>query len=521
MVELPLSRFVRIEADFEGPQKIKRGTGFRVSSTRVLTSLHVVRRARSIHVLDPVGAGWKRSSAMLKWPRAVCGSSLDGVLLATDPVDKTAPWLRFAETALTARSRWDSAGYPVLDQEVVRRGLFGTAFESGPAEAIFELTVDAGFPEDVRDWRGISGAPVLVTTPLHGLTVCGVIRNGTRQFAGRRLRAVALPALLAADGFREALVDQQAADSCRWYIDRVAELLSRDQEAARAIAEQVAWIPPAQAEQDESQRARWLAEALGRGSLEQVSAGLCSVYCSLVDSAKLGTAATVFEVMHLALPSAYLARSPGLPARSSSRVSLNVVTEVMAEIVLAAGAGRELRFRAPVNPGRSDLPEPELLVPAPKELGIDPLGDLGVAEVASDLEKRLALRPTTRAGGDRRAFQYIARLAENRPMLFPRSYLGVLDRHQDDDPQKRLQAVIKIVNQRLAAAAAENCRLFFITDPTSQRDRDFLKTLRAALSELLLVTLAGDLGQLAQEDKTCRALQQVFSQRGSGEEDEV
>lgn len=357
----------------------------------------------------------------------------------------------------------------------------------------------------IQDWR-------------HGSTLYGVIYEGPSQFRGGRLDAVPLPALLELEDFRRALAEAHPPPADDSYVRRIEQLLLRGTQACIEISSHhETWTDLR--ELPDTQRARSLAEAICRQTgLHAVAASLSKAFCSLVDRSSLVAAGTVFEVMKLALPAAYLNESQAsVPDRAARELELEVTTGIAAEIILAAVDGRPVRFKPPAEPEKQP-PVPVLQLPSPEKLlGVDPRGEQAAFHIAQELENRTLLQPRS-AHDDLRALKFIMRLPERRPFLFPRSYLGYLDSRKDDDPAARLNAVIEIINERLADEAEHLGRFFLITDPTSRESRAFLETLRDKLSALRFVALTGDLERFVEDDRTGRALQRVYMKQAMGKE---
>ncbi len=513
MAKFPVERLVKVS----NSGKDDLGTGFRLGPRHVLTSLHVVEKARNIQVMDQVDGDWQPAEATIVWPQPESADPLDAALLETDPLEGIQPWTRLAVKVLTERLTYQSGGF-LADSagKSVRHGFSGTAIEYQDGERRFELTIREGIPRGPADWRGISGAPVFIEASGE---VHGIVSEGLGKFRGQRLWAVPLPELLKLDDFREALGDVTAAPADETYVTEIEKLLLESPDAAREIREHDdSWT--SDLDDDDPRLARHLAEAMCRGShLHAVAAGLSRAYCALMDRRSTSAARTVFRVMNLALPAALVNRPPAaLPDPSARQLELDVATELVTEIVMAWLDSRPVRLLAPEKPDRQ-LPVPELQIPSPEKLiGVDPRGEQATLEIARELENRtIFAHPERAVPGDPRAYRFILNLPKKHRFLFPRSLLPALDRMSKDDPEARLRAVVKIINERLAEEAQYLGHFFLILEP---EDPQFLETLSRHLSELRLVKLSGGPDQLIEEDRTVRALQRMYIERDRGRRDD-
>ena len=200
-----ISRFVKIRAQVAGKEnRFRYGTGYAVTSRRVLTAGHVVRNTDHRRIeLRFAGAGqWE--------PASVCwtsGNDLDACLLELSGnvdnfPDQNPLWGNYDRTV---RLKWESLGFPEAAVIPLGKGrnlrtdseVFGEVTRGGNETGLYELTV-TGCPGDPKLWQGLSGAPVFA-----GGCLIGIIRYAPENFSGKRLLATPVSRLLDLEEFRE------------------------------------------------------------------------------------------------------------------------------------------------------------------------------------------------------------------------------------------------------------------------------------------------------------------------------
>jgi hypothetical protein len=179
------------------------GTGYFVTSSLVLTALHVVPDDFETPVSIRVEEGeprW-RHNGRVRWRDA----ALDAALIqVSPPLPADIVAVRWSENLSAQNVQWNSTGYPEasLVEEEMRQaerksaGLQGTLYVSGGGgQGRKELDLGVADPPDMTDWRGASGAPVFVADAL-----VGVVKS--TGFDGRRFHGTPAMSLRQNVGFR-------------------------------------------------------------------------------------------------------------------------------------------------------------------------------------------------------------------------------------------------------------------------------------------------------------------------------
>lgn len=514
MRDLPLARFVRID-DEKGP----RGSGFRLDARRVLTAGHVVAKAvGELRVRDPKGLRFGSVQAKVAWAPAqpADGAALDAVLLETEPVEGVEPWRSFLEAPLSAERAWKSRASPAgVEKPGEQRSLNGRAHEYPEGSPIAELVLTEGEPTSVEVWGGISGAPVLAEDPgVGGWTLLGVIRAGPEDFEGRRLTQVPLPTLIAAGLLAELELPGVEA-RCAPYVERAAALL--DQELAERLAAfNTRWSAAWKAAAKPGELARILClETLPA----ELAATLADAHEALADAGDAERAERVFDLVRWVLPAAYLCHGdPELPPREATEASVDLISEVLAEIAAAAIDGGPVELAAPADP--DDLPATPFRVSTGIEAGVDPHGRQKLEDLASQLGIKLAMGSVEDV--DRRVLRLILdrgtkRLAPGELGWLPPALLRRLDRLHENDPELWLEALLVYVNQRLADPRLYKRRYFYVDE--GREARAFVERLRERVPELRRMVLAAPRIHSTDEISIETSLQRIYHRRARAAEE--
>lgn len=516
-LDVEVGRFVQIVGSDDQPL----GSGFRVGAERVLTARHVVQGSTRVWVRDPYRAAWEGSvdsPSEIVWPPGLDESpeaDLDAVILKTPPVERVGAWTRFKEGA-TSTTHWESYGYPktLVELPEHRQHLQGTVTASEQEEGTLGLTVGEGIPETAELWDGVSGAPILARTAPYGpWLLYGVLSSAWEGYQGGRLSAVAMPALLDAPGFRDGLDLPGLGLSCEGFLRQAALLV--DQTLAAEMSEH-----------HDTWRAAW-EEVTDEGNLvqvicretpvDEVAVALADAYCALMDRSERTLAARVFELMHLALPASFLSgESAGLRAREAAVLTLDVFTDLWAELSNAVVDGKPLALAPPADP-LSGSPQPVYQLPYPSvEAGADPEGQQGFRDVLGSLGTHLGVKTGREpVSADQRVLRYIAQIALRKPggglpTLLPSNQLAPFDRRQDLSQESKQAALLDALNQRLSVEARKNRRFYVIADPSKPDAREFFDQLRMRLPEVRQVILEGAAGRFARENKVADSVREVY-----------
>lgn len=468
------------------------GTGFRISPTRVLTGHHVVQGKERIWVLDPDSKdarkwlGSEDAPAKIVWAPegdARAEDALDAAILATEPVKNLSPFTRLLSVGLLATSEWESYGYPKGSAEWPedRLQLKGETVGFSLDQQRFSVTISDG-PESEEGWKGISGAPVLARTPVFARwALIGVLRRTWEIFKEKRIQAIALPALLAQKGFREALALPDLRSRYSGLLEQATDLLGRHGLAEKVIRHHQPWrVAPDPAS---------LAETICLETpLAEIAEALVDAYCALMDQAEDGSALHVIELLYCALSVGYLSRSADrLPHREATEVELDVTLSILVEIANAAIDGRPLALRPAPVPERTYPKSVFDLSERGPEPGVDPEGLQRTDDLGLTLLKTQAVRPETGTlEAKERSLRYLEQIAtgwrgQGRTTLLPADAAGDLSTASH---QEQRAALFRLVNKRLAREAKRNGRFYLVTRGDSPDERAFLEQLRRRLSEL-------------------------------------
>ncbi|MEE8525650.1 MAG: serine protease [Thermoanaerobaculia bacterium] len=471
-MRLELRSFVRVVVGLAGG-KSAVGTGYRLREDRILTAAHVVEDAEAITVEHDLEDGTVvADDAEVVW----IDEGLDVAVLACSP--SPAPFTHIAPGPLASRSSWESrgcaraalAGASVADSMAP---LAGKAYAVAEHQDRFELEVEAP-PADVKDWSGISGAPVFVDGRIYG-----VLRAAPTVFAARRLHATPIHRLLTIDDFVDAAGLRQAN---RWegLLAEARTLLAEDREAAAAVAAQNDRWRQVLAKDGGEGLATEICE---RGRVDQVLVGMHKAHHALLAKGRQGPARTIEKVLALIVPVLYDRQLVySLPGAGGVVLQVPVATQTIAEIVMAGVGARGYRYRRMDDPQR--YPEPVGSVAGFPEPGIDFTGD--------------------------RAFKdFVDHLAA--------AFLPEEDRHhaaKGRQEEERYDALLRLLQGELEHRAQDHVdglHRYFLFDSDLVRDHaPFLAHVRGSLPALRLVELTG--GDVPGERLLCRPLRDLLYQ---------
>jgi hypothetical protein len=181
------------------------GSGYFVTANLVLTACHVVPKDDNTPISVRVEDGdprWREGRVI--WRE----ESLDAALIQVfPPLPHSTEEMHWSERPPEKNSAWNSTAYPEAsdfgedgkERERKSAGLDGTLFvQGGGGQGLKQLELGVNNPPPLKEWSGISGAPVFVDDKLVGMVTSAV-------FEGKRLYGVPAPALLQDAGFRLAI----------------------------------------------------------------------------------------------------------------------------------------------------------------------------------------------------------------------------------------------------------------------------------------------------------------------------
>jgi Trypsin-like peptidase domain len=470
-VRLELRSFVRIVLRLEGGKRAV-GTGYRLCDDRILTAAHVVKGAETITVEHDAADGVPiAEEAEVLWENR----DLDVAVLACPPAP--APFTHLASGPLADRSSWESRGCAraagpgrsVADSMVSLAGKASAVVEH---QDRFELAVEAP-PADVKDWSGISGAPVFVDGRIYG-----VLREAPEDFVGRRLHATPIHRLMAIDGFVQA-ANLEQADRWEHLLSEARDLLVKDSAVAKVVAAQNDGWRQVFAKDGTVGLAD---EILERGRVEEVLSAMHKAHHALLGTDRRGSAATIEKVLALIVPVLYdrnLVYS--LPGPGGAILEVPVATRTIAEIVMAGVDARGYRYR-PMEDARS-YPEPIASVAGFPEPGID-------------------------FDGDRAFKDFVDHLAA---AFLPEEDRQALKGRQEEERYDALLRLLKDDLEYRAQDHVDGLHRYFLFDGGFARDHaPFLGHVQSSLPVLRLVELTGD--DLPGERRLCRPLRDLLYQ---------
>ncbi len=517
--DFPLSRVVAIAA---AKDRELLGSGFRLSARRVLTARHVVGDRPEVYVCDPAGAKWAEPLvATAVWPPKGVTTGLDAVLLETPPVVDVSPWAAFLDERLGAATEFEAYGYPdAWHNPAQRKALLGKAAAFGRGDQSFELVIEGGYPDEVDEWAGVSGAAILCRLAgSSGWTLAGLVKRGYYKYEGRSLQAVPLPALLAAPGFRAALERLDPDERQRTYLRRVAEFLTPVLAEALA-ARNERWSEIWRESKDLERLAR--AVCLESKAVDTTK-GVLRTHDSLLEQGRRAEADQLWQLFWFAVPSAILNQGQAtLVGREATHLKLEGRTSVAAELKSAAVDGRRAQFNEPTGPAGRSLPRPVYEVPLTLDRGIDPEGEQGLKDMAESLGVALAFDGMKPGSLDDLAMWPalligLCQFDKGLAVALPQPYREQFGFDQLDLEGRR-QRYLDLINEHIEDLAETGARFFSLVDGSTPDGAELMRKLELWLHQLRLVEVADPAETSSGETQINRALLNSYLKRGQASE---
>ncbi len=186
----------------------KYSTGYYIRPDIILTTLHVFQNdnLKRLRVRNQKSGSWFNAKKI--WQNY----SLDSALLQTSNANTSFELVSFNEESLLESVKWSSTAYPKASSEIKENieyrssvGLLGniTPFGGKGQNANFlDLTVISP-PQNIENWKGISGAPIFANNKLYG-----IIKSVPESFTDR-LKGISIIDLLKDSGFRAAIANKK------------------------------------------------------------------------------------------------------------------------------------------------------------------------------------------------------------------------------------------------------------------------------------------------------------------------
>lgn len=361
------------------------GTGYPITDDLILTARHVVEptnRNRQEPILvrwfydepttgkPPVWIPIKEKDDLV-WKGK---GNLDAALIRCP---RPAHLRGFSLPRLTGRKPtqgdcWESSGFARANKraEVREPGEFGgTVRTMAQAASYFEIIENAE-PIAEEQWMGVSGMPVFV-----GSEILGVVKHVTRNYKGKKLKAVPTWRLLRDDSFKKWLGGDEAAERRQRASEILHRLLTGHDEMARDFAAGLgissANMPPC--------RAQVVEKLLNDTSQEDLFHLAYSVQEKRREKRDQAGMKGVEQLLLAVLPAIYnpafvadVCRCQGDP--HAIPIGLPTELKTLAEIIMAGADGRAARFWP--KPDKDYFPIGIPCLPAPPECGRDADGNV-------------------------------------------------------------------------------------------------------------------------------------------------
>lgn len=374
------------------PNGRKFGTGYAIGRSILLTAHHVVRDlAEGEHVRvrfngKPGLRGWEDGPseeyrARVLWPTSEDSDHPDAAVLELVDPPPELPFLPIAFKPPDSRMDYDSMGYADVGRsgdEREPKGLGGKTYSARSNTSTFEITELAG-PEDVQDWSGASGAPVII-----GRRVFGVLSTVLPKLPNR-ITAISTASLFACDSF-QAAVGAARSDP---RLDRIKKDLVKLLDASNGAVHGLHQECPKGCE-FEDETVGTLVCKLIQTQVEELIEWIDSAHMAVCDAREdhvQSDSQALFDILQRLVPALFdveLARFVrDVEAQGPAVIRLPVATALVAEIALAQADERRMNVEFPQGDPK---PKFDLASTAELEAGIDEDGSVK----AEDFRKALA-----------------------------------------------------------------------------------------------------------------------------------
>ncbi|MCG8461556.1 MAG: hypothetical protein MI919_35190, partial [Holophagales bacterium] len=228
------------------------------------------------------------------------------------------------------------------------------------------------------------------------------------------LEAVSLPALLEAEGFRDALLLPGRKERCGAYLGELCRRLESSDAAERIAAARPEW--------GEAFGGARKTEALARSlTLETdflpLAEALVSAFLEAQREGEPEAARQVYGVLEVAAPAAFLRDLEDEPPdRSAGLVRTEIGLPALVDLLMAAIDGGSTGYPEPVGQGDGRPPPSVYRLEELARIEVDPGGEAAVDRIVRDLEERRLFELGSDPEEEARILRSIARLATGRPV---------------------------------------------------------------------------------------------------------